>query len=135
MAQKQIAPRKTSEPRALRPQALWKKIGADYLLTNDSGHYAWLKEKDFAPVTTGTMAEKAPRFAELAARQREIGESDAVGFGRRRVGEPIGRHLAVAGGPLITGQGHAAQRGRGKRIMGQPFEGASKTANTTCAAR
>ena len=68
MAQKPIAARKTSERQSLLPQALWKKIGANYLLTNDSGHYAWLREKDFALVTAGTMAEKDPRFAELAAK-------------------------------------------------------------------
>jgi len=67
MAQKQ-ATKKNKKSQSLLPQALWQKIGANYLLTNDSGHYAWLKEKDFALVTAGKMAEKDPLFAELAAK-------------------------------------------------------------------
>jgi len=59
---------KTAKSRSVLPQALWRKIGANYLLTNDSGHYAWLKEKDFALVTAGKMTERDPLFGELAAK-------------------------------------------------------------------
>ena len=67
MAQKPAAKKNKKTLTAL-PSALWRKIGADYLLTNDSGQYAWLKEKDFALVTAGGMTERHPLFAELASK-------------------------------------------------------------------
>ncbi len=67
MAQKTAA-KKSKKMTSVLPQALWRKIGSNYLLTNDSGHHAWLKEKDFALVTAGGMTELHPLFAELAVK-------------------------------------------------------------------
>ncbi|MBU2573126.1 MAG: His-Xaa-Ser system radical SAM maturase HxsB [Elusimicrobia bacterium] len=67
MAQKPAA-RKTNPSGGVLPQVLWKKTGGSYLLTNDAGHYAWLKEKDFAAITAGRLAETGPLFAELASK-------------------------------------------------------------------
>ncbi|MFA6434579.1 MAG: His-Xaa-Ser system radical SAM maturase HxsB [Elusimicrobiales bacterium] len=67
MAQKP-AVKRTEKQIPVPPQALWRKIGSDYLLTNDSGHYAWLKAKEFSLVTGAGVAEQHPLFAELASK-------------------------------------------------------------------
>jgi len=67
MAQK-TAVKRTEKPALPPPSAQWRKIGAEYLLTNDPGHYAWLKEKDLALVAAGKMTESHPLFTELASK-------------------------------------------------------------------
>ena len=67
MAQKPVT-KKTKKTTPELPSALWRKIGANYLLTNDSGCYAWLKEKDFALVMAGGMTERHPLFLELSSK-------------------------------------------------------------------
>ncbi|MBI5745085.1 MAG: His-Xaa-Ser system radical SAM maturase HxsB [Elusimicrobia bacterium] len=63
MAQKN--PAKRTSP-AGPPQLLWRREGADCLVTNDFGHYAWLKCKDFNLLAAGSLGEKHPKYAELA---------------------------------------------------------------------
>ncbi|MBI4802326.1 MAG: His-Xaa-Ser system radical SAM maturase HxsB [Elusimicrobia bacterium] len=67
MAQKPAA-KGTNLSGAVLPQVLWKKTGGNYLLTNDSGHHAWLEEKNFAAVTAGRLPQTSPLFAELASK-------------------------------------------------------------------
>lgn len=50
------------------PHLLWKKTGGDYLLTNDSGHHAWLKKKDFAAAAAGRLPGSGPLFSELSSK-------------------------------------------------------------------
>jgi uncharacterized protein len=67
MALKQAA-RKNKVPVTQLAQSSWRRLGPDYLLTNDTGHYARLKERDFALASAGRLGEKSPLFAELAAK-------------------------------------------------------------------
>ena len=67
MAQRTAA-KKTERAAPALPEVLWRKIGGAYLLTNDSGNYAWLKEKDFALAVSGGLKEGHPLFSELAAK-------------------------------------------------------------------
>jgi len=67
MAQKKAA-KKTSAAAAVPPQLFWRREGADFLVTNDFGHYAWLKKKDFDALAAGKVGEKHPLFAGLSAK-------------------------------------------------------------------
>ncbi len=67
MAQRTAA-KKIERTKSGPPDALWRKIGGTYLLTNDSGHYAWLGEKDFRLVMAGGLTERHPLFSELASK-------------------------------------------------------------------
>jgi len=63
MALKKAA--KRTEPSG-PPQLLWRRDGAECLVTNDFGHYAWLKRKDFDLLLAGRLGEKHPAYAALA---------------------------------------------------------------------
>lgn len=67
MAQKK-AVKRTSSAAAVPPQLLWKRDGSDFLVTNDYGHYAWLKKKDFDALLASALGEKHPLFAGLSAK-------------------------------------------------------------------
>ncbi|OGR45466.1 MAG: His-Xaa-Ser system radical SAM maturase HxsB [Elusimicrobia bacterium GWA2_61_42] len=66
MALKKAA-KKTSAA-AVPPQLLWKRDGADFLVTNDFGHYSWLKKKDFDSLLACKVGESHPLFAALSAK-------------------------------------------------------------------
>jgi His-Xaa-Ser system radical SAM maturase HxsB len=67
MAQKKAA-KKTSAAPAVPPQLFWKKEGGAFLVTNDFGHHAWLKKKDFDALLACKVTEGHPLFAGLAAK-------------------------------------------------------------------
>src|SRR4030042_81059 len=43
----------------------FKKLGADYLLTNEIGEYVWLKENDFKKFISGKLNKKDKIYQEL----------------------------------------------------------------------
>lgn len=59
---------KGSAGAALPPQIRWGKTGKGYLVTNDSGHYVSLSEKDFSAFTAGKLSRKSALFADLCAK-------------------------------------------------------------------
>ncbi len=65
MAQKKAAER-TSRPGA--PHLLWRRDGDRCLVTNDSGHYAWLGLRDFEALMSGGLSDKHPLYGDLAAK-------------------------------------------------------------------
>ena len=67
MAQKKAA-KKTSTAAAVPPQLFWKREGSDFLVTNDFGHFSWLKKKDFDALLACRVVEKHPLFEELSAK-------------------------------------------------------------------
>ena len=54
----------------------FKRLGKDYLLTNETGDYVFLSEKDFEQYVQGTLKQESPQYKELCQKNFVSSEID-----------------------------------------------------------
>ena len=86
-------------PRAGAPHFFWRKIGGEYLVTNDFGFHAWLGAPAFERFSKGLIGKKDKAFEELCSKGLVRNMMDFQGLADRW--RSSNSHLASGPGLLI----------------------------------